>query len=128
VAYAKTANWSALDRECLYSYFYSLHDKVVGKKLTHDKLHRLITTHVKRAFPIRIKKYIDAKIQRQMQENLLNDFSLFVARQLLRNDTYLNLLIFHKTCILIANRSINFFILTNQITLRKKLSLFFQAN
>ena len=66
MAYAKTANWSALDRECLYSYFYSLHDKVVGKKLTHNKLHRLITTHVKRAFPIRIKKYIDAKIQQRL--------------------------------------------------------------
>jgi hypothetical protein len=38
----------------------------VGKKLTHDKLHRLITTHVKRAFPIRIKKYIDAKIQQRL--------------------------------------------------------------
>ena len=66
MAYAKTANWSALDRECLRSYFYSLHDKVVDKKLTHDQLHRLITTHVKRAFPIRIKKYIDAKIQQRL--------------------------------------------------------------
>lgn len=66
VAYAKTANWSALDRESLYSYFYSLNARVVGKKLTHDQLHRLITNHVKRLLPIRIKKYIDAKIQQRL--------------------------------------------------------------
>jgi hypothetical protein len=62
VSYATTANWSVLDRESLYSYFYSLNQRVVGKKLTPDQIHRLITRHVKRLLPVKIKKHIDAKI------------------------------------------------------------------
>jgi hypothetical protein len=62
VANAKEANWSALDRYSLYSYFYSLHQRVVGKKLTPDQIHRLISKHIKSLLPVRIKKHIDAKI------------------------------------------------------------------
>ena len=62
VAYATTANWSALDRQSLYSYFYSLGARLVGKKLTPDQIHRLISKHIKRLLPVRIKKHIDAKI------------------------------------------------------------------
>ena len=38
----------------------------MGKKLTHDQLHRLISTHIKRLLPIKIKKHIDAKIQQRL--------------------------------------------------------------
>lgn len=62
VANAKTANWSVLDRESLYSYFYSLNQRVVGKKLTPDQIHRMISKHIKLLLPVRIKKHIDAKI------------------------------------------------------------------
>lgn len=62
VANAKTANWSVLDRESLYSYFYSLHQRVVGKRLTPDQIHRLISKHIKLLLPVKIKKHIDAKI------------------------------------------------------------------
>ena len=66
MAYAKTANWSALDRESLYSYFYSLNARVVGKKLTHTQIHRLISNHIKAVLPIRVKKHMDAKIQQRL--------------------------------------------------------------
>jgi hypothetical protein len=62
VAYETRANWSKLDRQTLYSYFYSLNQRVVGKTLTIDQLHRLITRHLKLLFPIKIKKHIDPKI------------------------------------------------------------------
>lgn len=55
-------NWSSIDRESLYSYFYSLNDKIVGKSLTTDQIHRHISKHIKKVLPIRIKKHIDAKI------------------------------------------------------------------
>ena len=63
MANAKTVNWSALDQDTLFSYFYSLRSKVVGKSLTPDQIQRLISKHVKPVLPIRIKKCIDPKIE-----------------------------------------------------------------
>ena len=62
----KPANWSALDRTSLYSYFYSLNTKIVGKKLTANQIHRLISKHIKAILPVKIKKHIDAKIEQRL--------------------------------------------------------------
>jgi hypothetical protein len=59
---ATPCNWSSLDRQSLYSYFYSLNTKLVGKNLTPDQIHRSIRKHLKSVFPIKIKKCIDSKI------------------------------------------------------------------
>ena len=62
MANAKTVNWSALDRGMLYSYFYSLNKKVVGKSLTPDQIHKIISKNIKQVIPLRIKKCTDPKI------------------------------------------------------------------
>ena len=59
---AKKANWSALDRDTLYSYFYSLGQRVIGKKLTPEQIHKKISKHLKLAFPIKVRKVMDAGI------------------------------------------------------------------
>lgn len=58
-------NWSGLDRQSLYYYFYSLKSEIVGKNLTPNQLHRLLKRHVKQAFPIKVKKCIDPKIDKK---------------------------------------------------------------
>jgi hypothetical protein len=63
VANAKTANWSALDRESLYAYFYSLGGRLIGKKLTPDQIHKKLSKHIKLVLPVKVKKCIDPKIQ-----------------------------------------------------------------
>ena len=64
MANAKTVNWSELDQYALYSYFYSLRNKIVGKSLTPDQIQRLISKHIKPVLPIRIKKCIDPKVEK----------------------------------------------------------------
>ena len=56
-------NWSELTRDNLYSFFYSLGGKIVGKSLTTEQIHRFIKKYVKSALPIRIKKCMDANIK-----------------------------------------------------------------
>jgi hypothetical protein len=51
-------NWSDLDRGVLYSYFYSLNKKVVGKTLTAEKIQKIISKHLKAWLPIKVKKYV----------------------------------------------------------------------
>lgn len=57
-------NWSELDRTSLYSMFYSLNKQVVGKRLSSEQIHRKIRKHLKGQLPIRIKKCIDSKIEK----------------------------------------------------------------
>jgi hypothetical protein len=59
VANAKTVNWFDLDRSSLYTYFYSLNKKIVGKHLTPDQIHRLISKHVKQVLPIKVIKKVE---------------------------------------------------------------------
>lgn len=63
MANAKTVNWSTLDRSSLYAYFNSLGGDIVGKRLTPDQIHRALSKHIKSVLPIKVKKYIDAKIE-----------------------------------------------------------------
>lgn len=56
-------NWSSLDRQGLYSYFYSLKSSVVGKPFTPNQIHSLISRHIKQALPIKVKKHVDEKIE-----------------------------------------------------------------
>ena len=59
MANAKTVNWSALDRTMLYSYFFSLNKKIVGKSLTPDQINRIVSNHIKPVLPIKVIKLID---------------------------------------------------------------------
>ena len=54
-------DWSQLDRGSLYSYFYSLGNKVIGKSITAKKLQKLISNHIKSQYPIKVVKYINTK-------------------------------------------------------------------
>lgn len=54
-------NWSELDRGALYSYFYSLNKKVVGKTLSADKMQKLISKHIKAWLPVKVKKVTGVK-------------------------------------------------------------------
>jgi hypothetical protein len=54
-------NWSELDREQLYSYFYSLNKKVVGKTLTADKVQKIISKHIKAWLPVKVTKIVGVK-------------------------------------------------------------------
>lgn len=56
--------WSELSRDVLYAYFYSLNKKIVGKALTIEQIHRYLSRHIKKVLPVRIKKYIDPKIEK----------------------------------------------------------------
>ena len=47
-------NWSELDRETLYSYFYSLKPSIVGKSLTPKNIQKLISKHVKAWLPVKV--------------------------------------------------------------------------
>ena len=47
-------NWSELDRDTLYSYFYSLNKSIVGKSLTPKQIQKLISKHVKAWLPIKV--------------------------------------------------------------------------
>ena len=51
-------NWSELDRETLYSYFYSLNQSIVGKSLTPEKIQKLISRHVKAWLPVKVVKCV----------------------------------------------------------------------
>jgi hypothetical protein len=59
VANAKTVNWSALDSGTLYSCFFSLNKKIVGKSLTPDQINRIVSKHIKPLLPIKIIKKIE---------------------------------------------------------------------
>ena len=47
-------NWSELDQDSLYLYFYSLSNQIVGKLLTPEKIQKLISRHVKAWLPIKV--------------------------------------------------------------------------
>ena len=59
MANAKTVNWSTLDRGMLYSCFFSLNKKIVGKSLTPDQINRIVSSHIKPLLPIKIIKKIE---------------------------------------------------------------------
>lgn len=49
-------NWSQLNRKNLYSMLYGAGRDIVGKKITVSKLHRKLSSHIKSALPVSIKK------------------------------------------------------------------------
>lgn len=52
----KTFNWSTLDRSVLYHMLNKLQSKVVGKRMTVDNFHSLVSKHVKKYLPVRVIK------------------------------------------------------------------------
>lgn len=57
----KEFNWSVLDRSVLYNMLNQLRSKVVGKRMSIDKLHSTISSHIKRHIPVRVVKDRDPK-------------------------------------------------------------------
>jgi len=51
----KAFNWSLLDRETLYSMLYQLKAELVDRRLPIDEITSLISQHVKRHLPIKLK-------------------------------------------------------------------------
>lgn len=61
----KDFNWSLLDRNNLYSMFYSAGRDIVGQNLTVKTLHQHLSSHIKSCLPVSIKKWqYDAKQDR----------------------------------------------------------------
>ena len=54
MALANTFNWSMLTRDMLYNLLNQIQSRVVGKKLTVDAFHKIISQHLKRHIPIRV--------------------------------------------------------------------------
>lgn len=59
VANPKTVNWSNLDRDTLYSYFYSLNTQIVGRSLAPRYIHQLISKHIKELLPVKVIKKVE---------------------------------------------------------------------
>lgn len=51
----KPFDWSKLDRNNLYCLLYSVRDQVVNKKLSSDRLQKILGSHIKKHIPIRVK-------------------------------------------------------------------------
>ena len=47
-------NWSALDRSVLYSMLYKLKPEIVDRRLTVDKINKLLSQHIKQHLPINV--------------------------------------------------------------------------
>ena len=48
-------DWSSLDRSTLYSYMYEARNRIVGKDLTVDEIHRILSNQAKKYLPIKTK-------------------------------------------------------------------------
>lgn len=48
-------DWSSLDRSILYSYMYEARKHIVGKALTIDQIHRILSNQAKKYLPIKTK-------------------------------------------------------------------------
>jgi hypothetical protein len=48
-------DWSSLDRSTLYSFMYEARKDIVGKELTIDQIHRILSTQAKKYLPIKTK-------------------------------------------------------------------------
>lgn len=57
----KSFNWSLLTRETLFSMLNSIQSKIIGKRLTIEALHSLMSRHIKKHLPIMVKLDRDAK-------------------------------------------------------------------
>jgi len=55
----KPFNWSLLDRQSLYSMLYRLKSSIVGKKLAVKDLQKLLSMHIKRHLPVKVRMYRD---------------------------------------------------------------------
>lgn len=51
----KPFDWSKLDRDNLYYLLYSIRDQVVNKKLSSDRLQKILGSHIKKHIPIKVK-------------------------------------------------------------------------
>jgi hypothetical protein len=57
-------NWSILDRYILINYMWELKPHIVRKELTVQEIHSLLYQKLKSFIPVRIRKYIDPKIEK----------------------------------------------------------------
>ncbi len=57
----KSFNWSLLTRDALYSMLNSIQGKVVDKRMSVEALHDLMSKHVKRHLPIKVRLDRDSK-------------------------------------------------------------------
>ena len=49
-------NWSLLDRATLYSMLYKLKPEIVNKRLTVDKINKLLSQHIKQHLPVNVTR------------------------------------------------------------------------
>lgn len=57
-------DWSILDRSSLINCMYELESTIVGKELTVTEIYSLLQKPIKSFLPIRVRKYIDPKIEK----------------------------------------------------------------
>jgi hypothetical protein len=55
MAFRKPFNWSALDRNNLYSMLYGVGTQIIGKTLEITELHKILSKHIKQHLPVKIK-------------------------------------------------------------------------
>lgn len=55
-------NWSLLDRETLYYSMYKIKNQIANKSLKISTFHQIISKHVKRTLPIKVKKELNYNV------------------------------------------------------------------
>jgi hypothetical protein len=85
MAIRKDFNWSLLTREALFSMLNNIQSKIVGKRLSVEKLHQLMSKHIKAHLPIKVKfdrdpkndkgfVYVGGTYYSQLDQNNLNRY------------------------------------------------------
>ena len=59
MATRKPYNWTLLTRDNLYRLLYSIHKQVTNRELPVDQIQKIMSTHIRRNIPIRVKNLKD---------------------------------------------------------------------
>lgn len=57
-------DWSSLDRYSVANYIWELNPQIIGKHIKQNKMHTLLTKHIKAQFPIKVVQNFDSKVEK----------------------------------------------------------------
>lgn len=58
----KLFDWSDLDRYSIANYFWQLHTELLSTHIKQNKIHKIISTHIKNRYPIKISQCFSAEV------------------------------------------------------------------
>lgn len=64
MATRKSYNWTLLTRDNLYRLLYSIRDQVTDRKLPVDRIQKIMSAHIRRNLPVRVKNLKDTTTNR----------------------------------------------------------------